>query len=170
MGARRSWASACLPWSRRRRARLSDAAVAEAGRPGHLANAPVRAGRWLLVQGLVHDPLDRRGAERRLAPRSSAVAPQAGDALGEVALLPAADRHLAHPDRPRDRHYAGPVSRLQHDPRPPHQLLRRVPSRYPPFQRRPIRRRQPDACFCLLHAGRLARLNGLGNHLLGSKH
>ena len=116
-----------------------DAGVAEPDGRRHLADAPVGSGRRLLVQRLVHHLLDRLGSQRRLAPRSRAVAPQARNAFGEVALLPAADRHLAHPDRPRDRHHANPVCRKQHDPRPPHHLLRRVPTGNPPFQRRPVR-------------------------------
>jgi hypothetical protein len=48
--------------------------------------------------------------------------------------------------------------------------LRRVPTGNPPVQRRPVPGRQPDACLCLPHAGRLARRGGFGNLPLGSEH
>ena len=62
------------------------------------------AGRRLLVQGLLHHPLDRLGAQRRLAPRPRRIAAQPGDALAQdsapasgqtVNLLLPTDRAIA---------------------------------------------------------------------------
>jgi hypothetical protein len=44
--------------------------------------------------------LDRLGAQRWVKSWPGTVMPQAGNAFGKVALLPTADRHVAHPDRP----------------------------------------------------------------------
>ena len=145
------------------------AGVGEADGTGHLADAPMRRRLRRLVQGLMHNPLDHLGAQRRLASRSRRIAAQSGDAFGKVALLPAPHRHLTFADQPDDRHRADPVSRQQHYPCPPNQLLRRVPPRNQPFQRRPLRGRQPDACQCLRHSPRIAERKPFGKLLLGSE-
>src|SRR5215203_1745792 len=82
-----------------------DAATAEAAGRGHLADAPVGAARWLLVQGLVHDLLDGLRIQRWLAPGPRGIAPQPGNACGQIALLPARHRDLALASRTGDRHH-----------------------------------------------------------------
>ena len=57
------------------------AGVAEVSRARHLADAPVGACHRLLMQGLMHDPLDRRRAQWRLAPRSRRISAQPDEAF-----------------------------------------------------------------------------------------
>jgi hypothetical protein len=75
-----------------------DAGVAETAGSGHLAAGPMGSSGGLLVQGVVHDLLDRLAGQRRLTSRSRAVAPQPGNALGQrltVTLLMLAERATA---------------------------------------------------------------------------
>src|SRR5215218_6638639 len=111
-----------------------DAATAEAAGGGHLADAPVGAARWLLVQGLVHDLLDGLRIQRWLAPWTGSVSPQPVDAFGQIALLPAGHRDLALTNQAGDRHHPSAVSRQKDNPCPPDQLLRHVPPVHPPLR------------------------------------
>ena len=88
-----------------------NAGVAEASRARHLADAPVGACRRLLVQGLMHDPLDRLGAQRRLAPRSRRISAQPDEASARKRscqrqtvnlLLPTARAMAITPNRSAD--------------------------------------------------------------------
>ena len=115
-----------------------------------------------LVQGLMHNPRDHLGAQGGLRPGRVASRRQSGDAFGKVALLP-----TPSPSRPTGRSSScrtrQPTATRSG---PPNQLLRRVPPRNQPFQRRPLRGRQPDACQCLRHESQNA--SPLGNLMLGS--
>src|SRR6202040_4185704 len=51
---------------------------------------------------------------------------QPGKPARHIAFLPAAHCALALAHRPNDRHLADPISRQQHNPRSPDQLLRRI--------------------------------------------
>ena len=116
-------------------------------------------------------------SKRRLAGDTAREATSGeGKALGHECQCPllGSDLDNGQPSpcspRPRDRHHTDLVRRKQHNPRPPYHLLQCVSAGYLPFQRRPVPRRQPDACLCLLHASRLARLGEFGNHPLGLVH
>ena len=122
-----------------------------------------------LVQGLMHNPLDHLGAQRRLASRSRRIAAQSGDAFGKVALLPAPHRHLTFADQravglafPAATSMSGRSSSCRS--RQP-TATRSVPAKpasaacsaqKPTLPRRPLRGRQPDACQCLRHSPRIA--------------
>jgi len=131
------------------------ARVADAERLGQRAGTPVRRGGWLLMQGHFDRSFDHRCREWRFPSTTRSVPLQPGKPARHIAFLPAAHCALALAHRPNDRHLADPVSRQQHNPRSPDQLLRRITVRHPTLQCRPILRRQPDACL-RLHARRLA--------------
>ena len=65
--------------------------------------------------------------QRRDARRAGLVAQQAVHPRRHEALLPAPDTGLGLTGQPHDLARAVPVGREQHDPRPPHMLLRAVP-------------------------------------------
>ena len=128
--------------------RLPDALharMAEADRLGELPRRPVRAARRLLMERHVDHALNRRRVQRRLAAGTGGVALEPGDAERKIALAPPADGSVGFAGRLNRRRHAGPLRPHQNDPRPPHQLLRRVPARHPALKPRPILGRQLDA-------------------------
>jgi len=98
----------------------------------------MRAGRRLLVQRHVDDALDRRRRQRRLAAGTGGVALETCRAARNVALAPSINGSFGLADRTNSRRDPGSLRPQQNDPRPPNQLLRRIPARHPAFQPRPI--------------------------------
>ena len=141
--------------------------VAQAHRSGHTPGAPVRGCRGLLAQRLLHHRGNHFRRQGRLASRTGCIAPQPIDPLGKVAHLPPPHRRLALADRTHDRHR--PNTRQQHNARPPHQFLGRIPVRHPTLQLRPIRRRKPDA-YLSAHPSIIRQPNQFGNLLLAPVH
>jgi hypothetical protein len=88
---------------------------------------------------------------------------QAVDPLGHEARLPAPDRRLAFAGLPLDCHRADPIGAQQHDPRPPHMLLRAVPRADHRFQPFAVTRTKPDF-DTFSHPTRLAYLRAGWNH------
>ena len=78
------------------------------------------------LHGQSHDPLGDRGIELRDARGPRLVAQKSVHALGGEPFLPAPDAGLGLADLAHDRVRADPIRAQQHDPRPPHVLLRRV--------------------------------------------
>lgn len=121
----------------------------------HRAFAPVGGVRRLLVERQVHDLLDFPRRQGRAPGRAGRVLQQPVHPLGRIASPPAAhgEHALAHSRRHFDRTDA--VACQKHDPRPPHDLLRRIAISHQSRKPLPIFRRNLDA-FDLAHTGRLA--------------
>jgi len=66
-------------------------------------------------------------------------------AARKIALAPSIDSSLGLAGRPKGRRHTRPLRQCQNDPRPPNQLLRRVPARHPALKEHPILRGQPNA-------------------------
>ena len=94
---------------------------------------------------------------------------QAIDTLGHEARLPAPDRRLAFAGLPLDRHRADPVGAQQHNPRPPHMLLRAVPRADHSLKPLAVARTKPDFNACS-HPGRFALVSVQWNHSLAPIH
>ncbi len=139
------------------------AAVADPGGFRQRPASPVRPlARWL-GQGQFDHPLDHRWRQRRLAGWPRGLVQQAVDALGQNARLPAPDRRLALAGLPLDRHRADPIGAQQHDPSPPHMLLRAVARSDYGFQPFPVARTKPDL-NAFPHPARLAHPRAGWNH------
>jgi hypothetical protein len=93
----------------------------------HRPAGPVRRLARRFGQRHLDHLLDHRRRQRRFARRLGGLVQQAVDALGHKARLPAPDRRLAFAGLPLDRHRADPTGAQQHNPSPPHMLLRTVP-------------------------------------------
>jgi hypothetical protein len=76
---------------------------------------------------------------------------------------------LPLPVLPLDRHGAEPVGAQQHNPRPPHVLLRTVPRSDHGFQPFAVARTKPDF-YAFPHPHKLAHLRARGNPSLVSTH
>jgi hypothetical protein len=85
-----------------------------------------------------------RRRQRRLTRRAGRLVQQTLDAFGHKARLPAPDCRLAFAGLPLDRHRPDPRSAQQHDPSPPHVLLRAIPRADHGLQPFPIARPKPD--------------------------
>jgi hypothetical protein len=114
-------------------------------------------------------PLDRRRRQRRLASRAGCLMQQAVNPLGHEARLPAPDCRFAFASLPLDRHRADAVSAQQHDPRPPHVLLRAVPRPDHGLQPFSVARTKPDF-NTFSHPARLAYPRARWNHSSASIH
>jgi hypothetical protein len=118
--------------------------------------------RWLGKRHLDH-ALNHLRPQWRLAGWPGGLAQQAIDAFGHEVRLPAPDRRLAFAGLPLDRHRADPIGAQQHNPRPPHMLLRAVPRADHRFQPLSVARTKPDL-YPLPHPARLAYLRACRNH------
>jgi hypothetical protein len=91
-----------------------------------------------------HRVLARRRRQRRDPRWSGLVAQQPSHAFGLVTLRPALDGVLTLAAVAHDRRRSQPLSRQQHDPRPPDVLLRTVAIRHHRFQTASIATTQRD--------------------------
>jgi hypothetical protein len=102
-------------------------AVAHPDRLGHRPAGPVRRLAQRFGQRHLDYPLDSRRRQRRHARGPRCLMQQAINSLRHEARLPAPNRRFAFAGLPLDRHRADPSGAQQHNPRPPHMLLRAVP-------------------------------------------
>jgi hypothetical protein len=145
------------------------ASVADPGSFRHRPAGPVRPLAGRLGQCHLDDSLDHRRRQRRLAGRAGGLMQQPVDALGHEARLPAPDRRFAFAGLPLDRHRADPGGTQQHDPSPPHMLLRTVPRPDHGFQPLTVARPKPDL-DAFSHPARLACPRVGWNHSSASIH
>jgi hypothetical protein len=88
---------------------------------------------------------------------------QAVNSFRHEARLPAPDRRFAFAGLPLDRHRADPIGAEQHNPRPPHMLLRTVPR--PDNGFKPLAVARPKRNFDTFpHPARLAYHRAGWNH------
>ena len=120
------------------------AAMADPGGLRHRPAGPVRPLTRRFGQRHRNHPLYRLRRQRWLAGRAGRLMQQPVYAFGHEARLPAPDRRLAFAGLPLDRHRADPIRAQQHNPRPPHMLLRTVPRSDHRLQPLPIARIKPD--------------------------
>ena len=139
------------------------AAMADTGSFRHRPAGPVRplAGRF--GQRHLDHPLDHGRRQRRFASGPRRLMQQAVNPFGHKACLPAPDRRFAFAGLPLDRHRANPSRAQQHNPRPPHVLLRAVTRPDDSLKPLAVTRTKPDL-DAFPHPARLAHPRAGWNH------
>ena len=145
------------------------AGVRDARRFRHAARLHLRRIRRLLMQGHMHDPLDRLRRERLASRRARGVFQEPVHALRHIAATPAPHREQALAHRRGDRLRRQPIACQKHDPRSPNQLLRRVPVPDQPLQSLTIGIADQNP-FDLPHRRRLAGLSRFVNPSSAPEH
>ena len=140
-----------------------DAAMADPSGFRHRPARPVRHLARRFGERHLDHPLDHLRPQRRLAGRPGRVMQQAIDAFRHEASLPAPDRRLAFAGLPLNLHRADPLGTQQHNPSPPHMLLRTVSRSDNAIQPFAISRTKPDFNTCS-HSIRFAYQRARWNH------